>query len=1173
MRNKFEKFDANTLFLINRLIFIYNLFIIYIAVYSFSPVQIFRKIVAVALMLFIMATATTASYAAEDRTVGFLTFQFIDTNESYNYFQNGQLSTTVASGTFTEEEKRAIEEAGKYWVERIIPNGEDVDGVSRQIIIRVVRGGTGTETGSLVTEIPTTDSIQTTTYHLLTQNGRPDVGLVGGYDALIILGDDISTAEPSRLVMDGDSVTAKTLHELGHILGMTSSYTVDDIQTSGRFGAALTPWEKLLFDIYGDRATPGGLLLVDSSTNSAAFNLSDLCDDYRSAHADGKNITAIGTLPVTGARLVQADDGSLIYALDKEQTLIHPGDILSIMADHGIRNSAFLDIELAAFEDMGYTLRRNEAYGATFYQKSNYDPSLIYVSGDDWTSALSYAVGVHLRTDDLIYVQIHDITTSGTAAGGIRIDGVGNTLWINPTAEIEADGDRGTGVLVSYGSDNVIVHRGSIRADGNYGYGIQFEASRGDLCSIYENPYDQKIYDPSILENTVDALRDLDGPLVSQFHITGSISGKSRSISIGRDAFVEEIHVMAGASLQGDIVSEYIGTPCREATLMTFGYRPSVDCIEIGGTTENPDGSDDGSDTGSGGEPATDNGINVLADADGDTSSDDGTGNGDGSGESTSIGGGVATRSADADFRFTFSGAVRGKTNIDMHTVGGVTTFTGSQVQFRNGTIGSESTLVVEQRVEFGGDLEVDNGASIHVFADENWFSLLKVQRNALLTGGHISVFGTLRENLPYEFIQAGNVCNIRQLDATLYDRTTGAHSENLSSGFTPWSYWYRDVGTQHTFLNSAITWNEAAVAAQMDALRPTARNDMEYIQAHLDVLLDQGRHAAYRLALNELGGEVYGSTGIMGIQGMTLMHNGVLNTLRQTHLCTSDGKPHKYDAWALGYGMGGQGYQNGNAHRLDYSLGGTVVGIGTRNDRDDRLGFYFAYGRTHLTVDTVNQSMRSDDFFFGAFFKKRLRNGHLLGFAGGGFNDYNARRRIDYIDREARSNHKGGNALFYVERALQFRTKLGRLHPFIGLQYAGIYQDRFHETGAGAADLHVASSDTDSLRMMLGLRVNRNFYVKGYKISTDVHGHWMHEYFDKTFTPVRAQFTDYAGASFCSDRIFSVHGLDIGRDWGVAGFGLQFDNGILRGYLGYDLQVNECMTIHTGTGGIVYGW
>ncbi len=153
--------------------------------------------------------------AAEDRKIGFFTLQFADGDESYNYLAGNQSKTGLSTGAFSEEQKRAIEEAAGYWAQRIIPNGIDSpdisDGAKRQVVIRVVFSDSQKETTTYINTITTDSVLKTTAYDILTQGGNPDVSKSGGYDALIVIGSDVPAATPSRLAMDGDSLTAVTL--------------------------------------------------------------------------------------------------------------------------------------------------------------------------------------------------------------------------------------------------------------------------------------------------------------------------------------------------------------------------------------------------------------------------------------------------------------------------------------------------------------------------------------------------------------------------------------------------------------------------------------------------------------------------------------------------------------------------------------------------------------------------------------------------------------------------------------------------------------------------------------------------------------------------------------------------------------------------------------------------
>jgi hypothetical protein len=66
---------------------------------------------------------------------------------------------------------------------------------------------------------------------------------------------------------------------------------------------------------------------------------------------------------------------------------------------------------------------------------------------------------------------------------------------------------------------------------------------------------------------------NLNGALVNQFDVTGSISGTDAAIYIGDSAHVETINLMSGAVINGDIISDYDdrGNGTTRSTLLTFG--------------------------------------------------------------------------------------------------------------------------------------------------------------------------------------------------------------------------------------------------------------------------------------------------------------------------------------------------------------------------------------------------------------------------------------------------------------------------------------------------------------------------------------------------------------------------------------------------------------------------
>ena len=62
----------------------------------------------------------------------------------------------------------------------------------------------------------------------------------------------------------------------------------------------------------------------------------------------------------------------------------------------------------------------------------------------------------------------------------------------------------------------------------------------------------------SSVNNRIDeTVPELNGPLVTEYNLSGSLSGAKNAIYIGRNAFVRSINVKEGASISGNITSDW----------------------------------------------------------------------------------------------------------------------------------------------------------------------------------------------------------------------------------------------------------------------------------------------------------------------------------------------------------------------------------------------------------------------------------------------------------------------------------------------------------------------------------------------------------------------------------------------------------------------------------------
>jgi hypothetical protein len=239
------------------------------------------------------------------------------------------------------------------------------------------------------------------------------------------------------------------------------------------------------------------------------------------------------------------------------------------------------------------------------------------------------------------------------------------------------------------------------------------------------------------------------------------------------------------------------------------------------------------------------------------------------------------------------------------------------------------------------------------------------------------------------------------------------------------------------------------------------------------------------------------------------------------------------------------------------------------------RIGCHFGlYGSAMenvLTSKGIKEHSRSHEFMGGFYFRADNRIGYLLFNNGYGFNQYKTDRTMtEFENRQARSSHNSFNATVYSELGTYYLDPIFRWHGYIGLQYAGIYQEAVRESGAGSLNIIGDPTSTTSLRGFLGFRTERfERTFLGGMISGDFNFAWMHEYMGRTQTEFIGRFDGGPDSSLK----YKVRGTDTGRDWAIFGASVGYDYGRIRFFGGYDAYLSGYQSLHTGTLGLVYVW
>ncbi|MEX0676404.1 MAG: autotransporter-associated beta strand repeat-containing protein [Pirellulales bacterium] len=550
--------------------------------------------------------------------------------------------------------------------------------------------------------------------------------------------------------------------------------------------------------------------------------------------------------------------------------------------------------------------------------------------------------------------------------------------------------------------------------------------------------------------------------------------------------------------------------------------------------------------------------------------------------------------------RLDVNGSITSNTTVTAGgTLGGTGTITGNVTN--QGTVAagnSIGTLSVNgnftQAAAGSMQVEINDGGSTPGVNND----LVDVSGTATLNGGMLTVSaapGTYIAGTQFTFLEANSVVG-----------TFDGISANLPSAFQMAVLGYTSNSAYFTLISdyasAAQTPNQIAVADYLDTISGNPNADLQIVLAGLNTLNAQQARAAF----DQMSGVLYGTLGQVGLQDTTLIVAQLSERIRSgtfsgdgagPTLITAgpvtrapvtlasysvsprqppiivfvDNQPaNAWTGWTFGYGLGGSAKGDGNATGLGYAMGGTMLGIERWLSDGERLGFFGGYQATNLNTMGPNQSGSIQGGQFGGY------NHHDDGFnyytliGGLQFSGYNTQRflQFDGIDRVANGDFSGWQSYLYLERGVKFQASRFVVQPYAALQYIYLRQNSFIETGADSLNLNVAGLDANSLRSLVGGRLQFDGLSRGdHRLLPEVRALWLHEFLATT-SVVNSFFAPIGGGSF------AVQGLNLGRDWALVGGGLRWESPIGCTLFGnYDAQVNSQQVFHVGSAGLEFDW
>lgn len=417
------------------------------------------------------------------------------------------------------------------------------------------------------------------------------------------------------------------------------------------------------------------------------------------AWPNGSSVEGVYGLPING---YEGDDPELSH-IELQNGL---------MSHQGYRNwCSFMEAELALMQDLGYDIDRSKYFGKSIYNSGAEGSPFTYINNNGFNSNQMHGIGLHVYGSYVDVTQKADLNAAGDYGIGIRVDGVGNKVTVD--SNISANGVGGNGLLVAYGKEHEItLNTGkTIEATGTGGVAARFDFGSNELGDVFE-------YRGSYVDVAIDAGEDLEydendktwiqkdlpeaikGELVTNFNVSGALKGQQAAIYISPNAYVKNINLLSGASLEGDIISEWNPNEIIYQNESTQGPEARTTTQDNGITINGGNVAARTNDTNNGGmsgyelpetlSPALPTGVDGLTNLTFGGSvveENEVVAMSDGQGTRT-----VTTITPDASFNMSYSGKIDGIDSLKMNIAGGTLYYSG-EAHVYNVTINNGATL------------------------------------------------------------------------------------------------------------------------------------------------------------------------------------------------------------------------------------------------------------------------------------------------------------------------------------------------------------------------------------------------------------------------------------------------------------------------------------------------
>lgn len=963
------------------------------------------------------------------------------------------------------------------------------------------------------------------------------------------------------------------IHELTHALGvmalLSSEETISDegiwygsqfipfLDT--RFNEAPSVWIDGLRDVDGDRARPGMIISWKDTGSRDEFNMpivsegaegangvyftgehvSEVIQDAEIAYPNNGSDYRVNGIPVVGWEMTPNNDEWILYP-----ELSHLELQNSLLSHQNWRNwTVPMEAELAVMQDLGFAIDRRDWFGYSIYQSGESEENRrVFVNanpyydrndaGDGWRVGVpndnAWGIGLHVYGSYNDVTQAADLLTTGAYGTGIRLEGTGNVLRIASDTVISADGEEGLGILVSYGKDHRIEHRGTVTALGSKGVAARFDfgsnilgdgiEKRGSYISVLDPDYSYGTPEERLEQS------GLDGALVKNFDVAGRLVGGFASIYVGESAFVERINVLQGASLSGDILSYW--DPNSEDVTLPEGADPDdyVTTLNFG-----------------------------VKHVSGDVTTDD--------------------YADDADFSLRYDGRIFGgwnettgdseRASIVMNVEGGKLSFNGeanvmSLTVAENAVLGGNAVYKLDTFTNNGtlapgnsigtmviqGDyVEGKNGRLSLEFDGSGQTDKIVIEGSAKKEDDSAPTFradlapadGYFAGTITADFSEAVSIVkkdeegNESTFHGTLKVEHAGSSQPlDVASPTVSMTGTFDESGVltvevkreANAYGRYAVTDEAHGIAAAFDRYASVAEGDMQNLVAALDFSSQDG--SDLQNAYEALSPDVFSRAGAASLNVFRHVSNALQNVSSSGLAVGTDG-PHIFTVPLGGYLHDGQS-------DVRSTYGGVLMGMQSTNRLDAGTlqsgGHVAVVKRKDVFQGQERSRLDAETLVAGA----HLRYGpdavsglSLFGLAQMSVENADLERSAAFGTWRDRAESDwtawGGNFLFGAEQTFTVAPGF-TLGPTASFDYAFTHRPDVTESSRNGAALHVDSETYQSLRSSLGVEGSfalPDASARAWDAKVTVCALWHHEFIDDAGDAI-ASFADWRGVSFTAD-------------------------------------------------------